>query len=506
MKKAHFYILTFAFMFIFSSCEDNNDEKFSIDLNKYSLTMTINGEEEIIELKTNHEWEITDIPEWLEVYPSSGNHSSEISIKAAKNKDLERRETSLIFTSGETSKELKIKQLGLSDLDPFIELSDNDITMNVGGETKKIEITTNNPWEITNVPVWMTVYPTSGEKSTSITIVVYKNSDADPRQVNLEVFSEDKKVKEKLLVHQYGRKEYFRSSDLPIFSFSRYTVTGGIHYNLESNSIFVNPSIKNKIYLGNLISHNAGDNTNIPEFTGYTFNPITISTSAAVSGEIVKTYIPSLAEQNAFAKGIVERRPSQTESFIADNGTIEFFTYKQLYAVGITNMGIKLDEVVSGSPYTEKEMSKKYGVIFSFKQKLFSLIMDLPEKLIKEDLKGTDKSKGVSYVSSVSYGKIGLLVVESDTDSQPIRVIINKILADETISADETALVETADICYVYFNNDNQVQTVKGTLNAIDAYKNALNDKDNIYPVGFGLADFADHSSNTIAFSFSLSQ
>ena len=60
--------------------------------------------------------------------------------------------------------------------------------------------------------------------------------------------------------------------------------------------MFINPAIQDKIYLGNLVSHNAQSNINIPEFTGYTFNPVTVSTSAAVE-EVVKTYIPSQKEQ-----------------------------------------------------------------------------------------------------------------------------------------------------------------------------------------------------------------
>ena len=61
-------------------------------------------------------------------------------------------------------------------------------------------------------------------------------------------------------------------------------------------------------------------------------------------------------------------------------------------------------------------MTRKYGLIYSFKRTFFTLDIDIPKKLIKEELKDADKAKGASYVSSVGYGRVGLLIVESDTD------------------------------------------------------------------------------------------
>lgn len=71
--------------------------------------------------------------------------------------------------------------------------------------------------------------------------------------------------------------------------------------NAWTDCMFINPAIRDKIYLGNLISPNAQSNVDIPEFTGYTFNPITVSTSAIVD-EVAKTYLPSPKEQDLFAR------------------------------------------------------------------------------------------------------------------------------------------------------------------------------------------------------------
>lgn len=504
MKKLFLYIWISVFSFAFFSCEDNN-EKDSIELDSNSTTIAINPEIEVVKLSSNGEWRITDIPEWLTIHPTFGNLSSEITILATENKELERRSASLVFTRGKTSKTLYLSQLGLSDLDPFIKLDEENITVNVEGGIKTIKLTTNTSCKITNIPYWMTMGDVSGNKSGEITVNVQENEEFDSRQVYLEITSEDEKIKKKLSILQYAQKDYIRLPYLPIFPTLSIKSSGGINYEIKTNRLFINPSIKNKIYLGNLISHNAGEITAIPEFTGYTFNPITISTSAPIR-EVVQVSIPSLKEQNDFAKRIIANKPKQIESLVADNGTVEFFTHKQLHAIGIATMGVKLDEVVSGASFKEYEMSKKQGLIFSFKQTLFSLAMDIPDKLIEEDLKNTDKSKGVSYVSWISYGKIGLLIVESDNNSRLIKAPINKVLGNESLTTAETQLIESADIYHVYYNNNNEVQVKRGTLDAINSYKNALTNTDYIYPIEFSLSDFVDNSVNPITFSFDLSK
>lgn len=496
-------IFYFLLTSIFVSCNDD-DKRSSIVLDKSSITIKTKGGRETVKLTTNGKWEIKDIPEWISVNPSFGEYSAEVIVEASKNEEIAERNATLTFAQGNTSKTLEVKQLGLMDSDPFIKLSTNDLSMSLTGDEKKITLTTNRSWKATNIPNWVVISPTSGDESTEITIKVNENRNPETRQVNIIFVNED--VSQLLEISQFGLKEVIRGPTLPIFSFkyvefaSNYT-----KYSIKVNSLFVNPEIKNKIYSGNLISHDTQLNTDIFEFTGYTFNPVTVSTSAAIDGEIVKTYIPSLTEQDTFARQIIAKNPSQNESFTADNGSTEFYSYRRLHVLGITNIGIKLDEVVSGSSFTKKEMTRKYGIIFSFKQLLFSLTTDKPEALIKETLTEADKAKGVSYVSVVNYGKVGLLVVESDTDSRNVKFAINKVIANQPLTQEESNLIQSADISYVYFNNNKEVQVKKGNIDAVNAYKDAMtNKKDNIYPVTFQLANYDTHAVSTLPFSFSV--
>lgn len=112
--------------------------------------------------------------------------------------------------------------------------------------------------------------------------------------------------------------------------------------------------------------------------------------------------------------------------------------------------------------------------------------------------------KGVAYVSSVYYGRVGLLIVESDTYFGTVKSAINKVISGQSLSSEESRFIDISDISYVYFNNDNLVQIKKGHMDAVNTYKDALtkNDFSNVYPIGFNLSSLIDHSIVPISYSF----
>lgn len=496
-------MLSFVFVLALTSCDD--EEKYSLEISKETITIDLKGGQEPIRVITNGYWEVKDIPDWITVNPTSGEKSTDITIIVTENKETIQKSASLLFVCGDISRNLNVKQLSITDLDPFIEIDKNILPMNIQGDEQKVKLTTNRAWKIENAPDWVSVTPTHGEESTEIVIKVKENRQPEGRNLSLEIIAEN--ARKTLTITQPGLKDVVRGPSLPISHFKKISFSSNFdNYDIETNSLFVNPNIKNRIYLGNLISHNAGSNVNIPEFAGYSFNPIDVYTTAAVN-EVTTKFTPSQTAQADFVRDIIAQNPQQQERFSIDKSGVEFYTYRQLHTVGMVNLGVKLDELISEKSFTQQEMTKKYGIIFSFKQVLFSLGMDFPMELIKEKLSESDLSKGVSYVSTVSYGRIGLLIVESDTDSRELKIVINKVIEGTSLTAEESNLIHSADISHVYFTNDNEVIVKKGGLEAVDSYKNAiLNLGDNIYMLDFTLSDFTNHSNNTIHFSFKISE
>lgn len=501
MKQFIYFILFFTACFLFESCDD--DEKLILELDKTEISLAHLNALEIVKITSNTEWKITGIPDWLNYTHSFYDDlTEEIYFSAKTNDTFEQRSATLTFTNGHINKTLSVTQLSLQEAEPFIQFEKDYVDLSVFGEEKRFELQTNRPWKIENakdIPRWLSISSTSGDQSSIITFKVNENRLLRRQEIQLLFTAGD--VKRNLLVSQTGQRDIMTGPFLSIFRFKEMGFSNNLTYcDVKTNSMFVNPNITDKIFLGNLVSHNIANGVDISQFPGYTFRPVSLTSSA--SDEAYEK-IPSITEQRALAEEIISMKPQKTASIIEDNG-VDFFSYRLLHAIGMTNLGIKLDEIVTGNSYVQKEMGDKYGLIFSFKRIAFSLDLNLSkdESLINEKLKDIDQSKGVSYVSSVSYGNLGLLVVQSVTDSRELKTAINKFLKGSSLSPAETDILSSAEICYVYFDNHNRVQSEKDSLKALNAFKDARRSKsfDNIYPVGFHVSDFISRNSNTLSY------
>ncbi|MDL2266251.1 BACON domain-containing protein [Parabacteroides sp. OttesenSCG-928-G07] len=497
-KIIQLLILPILFMIGVASCDD--EEKYSLQLDKDIITIDLEGGGETINVLSNGFWEISEIPGWMAVSPISGEGSMEVFITVHPNDGNERRTTSLVFTCGDISRTLEVEQLSINELAPFIKLEQEAVYINILGSKQKIQLTTNRPWQITGVPSWVMIDPTYGEQSAELVIEVKENKLPEGRSASLTITADN--ARKTLEITQPGLKDVVRIPTLPMFSFEKVSYRIGEEYEIEAANLFVNPSIKNDIYLGNLLSHNAGSNIDIPFFTGYTFNPIDVYTTARIEN-VTTTFSPSREAQDAFVESIIDQNPRQSGTLNIDGGGIEYYTRKQLHTIGMINLGVKLDELASGYSFSQQEMTKSYGMIFSFKHILFRVGMDYGINLIKEKIRDNDLAKGVSYVSSISYGRIGLLIVESNVEPHTIKEIVSKVSRGEVPTNEEMEYIQSADITHVYFSNDHDIGTKKGGLEAITSYIETIkNTKENIYMVDFQINNFVDHSNNPINFSF----
>lgn len=498
MKKTHFYLMISLLLLPFSACDD--DSVF-VDIDKASLIIDAKGGEEIIRVTASGDWTVSDIPEWIYMNTTSGRQDTEITLALSTYEEQEPREATLLFICGDVTKVCLIKQLGLKDSDTYLKLEQEKIEIGVDQTYFSMELIANKEWKVKEIPYWFSVSPTSGTGSEKISIHVKENIEPESREFYLEFLSENEKTG--VTIQQLADIDYLRIPSMGTFNHSGFSMTGSGDYKIEVTELFMNPAISKKVYLGNLISNKATSHSEIPEFTGYTFNPITISTGAAISGDIAKTYIPSLEEQDAFAKSIIARKPTQNRLFIADKGSTQFYSLNQLRAIGLANMGLKLDEILTGEGYENTEMKKNNGVIYSYRRSLFSLDMDLPHRPVKEEIKPEDLAKGVSIVASVDYGRVGLLIIQSDYRAHRINAAVDKVLGDIALTEDDMDVIKLSDFTHIYFDNDNNVQVQKGQQEVIDAYKTKMmDDKDNWYPISFQAFDYTENMMSTFTFSF----
>lgn len=506
-------LLSILLTFSFIACDNKNEDGgFYLKFDKKEVKLNaIEGTSEIIEISSSSTWSLdTELPDWIVISNFVGFESPmSITITADRNDNMEKREATLVFHNSDDIKQsIKITQLGVADSDPFIELSEKSLNLPLDGAAKSIDLTSNVSWEIVSNPTWLVLSSTSGDKSARITIGAEENDQVKGREVILSFSSKDGQIKNQLKIYQPGREDIIQSPSLPIFRHSVFSYTNNGHYDITTENLFVNATLRDKIYLGNLMENKTEIYPSFPILTGYTFNPISAITTQVVN-PTSRTFVPSIQEQESFAQEATANPPRENASLTHDyfNPT-SYPTHRVLYSIGWANMGIALDKIVSGVSYKEQEMIKKNGMIFSFKHTLFTFVMDYPQKLIKEELRDADKGKNLSYINYMEYGKVGLLIVESDAKYDRMRDAVRSVLIGEENSihqAEYDALIEAADITYVYFNNKNEVQLNKNKKDAIKAYKTTLynkKDKENIYPIGFTLMNFDNYSPDKIVYSF----
>lgn len=492
-------ILTLFLLLFFASCVQE-DERYYLQLENTEVILDESGNGKQIKLTASNDWTVENIPEWLSLDLTSGNGSAEIYLTATKNEAFTNRSATLSFVSGHLRRTLLVEQQGQQERAPFIELSKKSLSISLDGEIHTLLVTSSKPWVIENCPDWITVTPTTGNQKTEVTIQVSEHWEPDGRKTDLEFANSD--TRSYLTIDQFGLKDVVRAPSLPIFRFSKVEFAGSLTwFSFTTTSLFVNSGIRDRVYMGNLLDPSPLEHTDIPEFTGYTFNPVTLTTPFSDSKEV----IPTKAAQDAYAQQVMGDRPAHYDTLITSNLT-QFYSYHQLSALGIANLGVKLDEIVSGHSYLEQEMVKKYGLVFAFKKMQFRIGMEKPEKLIQEELTDADRKKGASYVNSVLYGKIGLLIAESDTDNRRLQQIMDKVIAGKSLLPHEEQELAAASLHYIYFDNNQQLQHRTGnSKEMVEAYKKAIYEEDgNIYPVEFLLADMTTHSRKPITFSFKM--
>jgi len=222
-----------------------------------------------------------------------------------------------------------------------------------------------------------------------------------------------------------------------------------------SNRLMILPAFQEKIYPCAILKGNFTGQKIDPEIiTDYAVNPITVSPTflnfpdnfnfvienpsytatldylkRALSGTAIHKQIYSFSYDS-----FVFTHPNELNILFGGNVDIQ-----QLFGISNGNTG----------PVTKV----RNGIVLRAIQVNFGIDMDLPQFSVfkdKTDNNILNKSK-VSYVNSVDYGRMGLLILQADAKPEQLNVITNKIRTAQPLGADEEKLLTTAEI-HTYLN------------------------------------------------------
>lgn len=385
-------------------------------------------------------------------------------------------------------------------------LSESEVIADYSGITKTILVTTNSEWTVSLSPKWCSVEKIKNSTKELLVIRVHSNGTLFKRMGTIVI--ETNELTKYIQVTQNGiKKNELNWSPFPVNDYSDIQYHKGIDGNtiftIKGSKIFINPYIRQQIYHGNMINNESESIYNITNYKQYIFENITIG--GFINGYFYanKFKYPSKKESDLLAKKIINTTTFQNESFNYDEKPIIYNSYKQLNFLGVSNLGIKLEELISGKSYLNSEIKKQKGMIYTYSHELFYLIMDYPEKLSNNGIENEYYYTNLSYISQITYGKTALLIVETNSDVDIVQKIIKKLMQSYSLNDKEIGLISNADFYYLFFDNNGDIQTVKGNSDLVTKYKSSI-EKNDIMPLSFSLNKYSDNSVSQLKFKLHL--
>ena len=103
----------------------------------------------------------------------------------------------------------------------------------------------------------------------------------------------------------------------------------------------------------------------------------------------------------------------------------------------------------------------------------------------------------------MTFGRMSLLFVETDQEYTKAISVVDKIIKKEELSADDILVKNDLLAYYMYFDNSNNVQTVKGGDELIGRFVSEIGSL-NITPIGFTTNKLSNNQVGNLAIEFTL--
>lgn len=231
----------------------------------------------------------------------------------------------------------------------------------------------------------------------------------------------------------------------------------GRTYFVESSNIMVSDETADIIYPGAILrSKDIISSYSFIPLSARDYDPLPIRASLSVPGTNVSGTIayPSLDETRDFLGEVLGRQGNVTQINNFSYTSSEFKDYNELkYSFGANVDVAKIANAALTGGGTK--ISNKTGIIAKFVQENFTLDMSLPrrtELIGVADADALQTEYAPSYVSSVTYGRMGIFMAETDVSYEEFNIAfkagvnIGVVKADAHVSSEQKAILDRAKI------------------------------------------------------------
>ena len=192
MNKIASFLSMFLCLSVIAACNDETSvEGFftSADYLEVPRYVNIGGNQTQAEfnVSSNCSWNISGMPSWLRVSPSSGSGNAKVTISADVNgTSLESRNADLTVSTPDGLKfNISVNQSAAAEV-LTLDVSD-EITFTSDGGTRSIAVHNNSRWTVSGMTDWLVLDRTSGEGNMDINLTVYSNPNETERQAVITV-------------------------------------------------------------------------------------------------------------------------------------------------------------------------------------------------------------------------------------------------------------------------------------------------------------------------------
>lgn len=239
----------------------------------------------------------------------------------------------------------------------------------------------------------------------------------------------------------------------------------------ETNEHSVTEDVVGYIYLGSILRGGSIDTQRFTPISKAT-DPVNISYSFPSRWVTDQIMHPSLSAQRQSVRNVMEREGMNGNQICSFSYDMSQFTYYNEVKLAF-GCNINVAKVLNISiDVAQNKIRKKTGLIAKFIQKNFTIDMDIPIDgnllLNNEELNGIDDYDPV-YISSVTYGRLGTITIESNYTYDELRVAPKaafeaKIINDElNLSYEYKKILEESDMHLSIINGDGSgVKAIEG--------------------------------------------
>ena len=251
------------------------------------------------------------------------------------------------------------------------------------------------------------------------------------------------------------------------------------------------------IFIGEFVDANLGKNIRLDSIPlNYNYNPITCSNPAGPNFQVFKDIIPGIQSMNSINNHVFKKTSTNSLFYSSYDG---FYTSRKNLYLAYAHTGLKIDSIIVGKRFWEKPMTKKFGFSICSEMRTESIDMDLNDTIINRKLDNSTLAPfQPAIIFSMYYGLLKILITESDYKN--IAVCIKKTIANETLSNEETEVLNNSDIYTISF--ENHILICKKGKEALSDFTKIK--QENITLLNCSLQDYKDLSPKDIEWQIDL--